>query len=215
MRREELPSWATPAADKKIGAVVVKEVLAPLFRQLKDRSPEEAVAAVFAAAAQEKDARRATLARQIAVDCYGALDDLPRLLGALGDAKHTDARDAAVSALRHWLGRGVEQPGKLYQFLIKQQKYPPGQAAIVVQLLHSFSDDDLRQPQTYDVLIAYLRHARLPIRQLASWHLYRLVPAGKKIKYDPAGTEAEREKAYKAWKKLIPEGQLPKGVGEN
>src|SRR5579885_389401 len=211
VQRREAPAWAAPEADRKRAALVVNELLAPMFDRLrKGGTPEEGLAALFDAADRQPDARRAALARRLAVDGYGALDDLPRLLGALGDAKHADAREAAVNALRHWLGRSVAQPGKLYQFLVRQQKYPPGQAAIVVQLLHSFGDDDLRQPQTYDLLTAYLRHARLPIRELARWHLYRLVPAGRNIKYDPAGTEAEREKAYRAWKKLIPDGQVPK-----
>ena len=58
-----------------------------------------------------------------------------------------------------------------------------------MQLLHS--PFDLDRPETYDALIAYLRHSRLPVRELARWHLYRLVPAGRKIVYDAAASEAD------------------------
>ena len=54
-----------------------------------------------------------------------------------------------------------------------------------------------------------VRHDQLPIRRLAYWHLQRLAPAGRDIKYNPEGTQAEREAAYKQWKKLITEGKLP------
>ena len=50
---------------------------------------------------------------------------------------------------------------------------------------------------------------RPAVRELAAWQLYRLVPSGKDITYDPTGSAEEREQAYKAWKKLVPDGKLP------
>jgi hypothetical protein len=78
----------------------------------------------------------------------------------------------------------------------------------VLQLLHSPFDP--KDPVTYQTLIAYLQHDRLAIRQLARWHLYRLVPQGAKIAYDPYGTPEQRAKAAREWKELIPDGELPK-----
>ena len=49
---------------------------------------------------------------------------------------------------------------------------------------------------------------KLPIRELARWYLYRWVSAGRSIPYNPADP-ASAEGAYKEWKKLIPDGQLP------
>jgi hypothetical protein len=57
-----------------------------------------------------------------------------------------------------------------------ERKVPAADAENILQLLHSFSDADLAQPETCEVLIDYLAHARLAIRGLAYWHLYRLVP---------------------------------------
>jgi hypothetical protein len=59
------------------------------------------------------------------------------------------------------------------------------------------------------VLIEYLTHDMAAIRNLAAWHLIRLVPAGKSIGYKPGSTKAECEPVYRAWKKLVPTGQLP------
>ena len=58
-------------------------------------------------------------------------------------------------------------------------------------------------------MIALLKHSKLPVRELARWHLVRLAPAGKKIDFDAAAPEADRQKAYEQWRALIPEGQLP------
>ena len=62
------------------------------------------------------------------------------------------------------------------------------------------------------VLIEYLAHDQSPIRNLAAWHLVRLVPQGKAIAFKPNGTKADTESAYREWKKLIPPGKLPPGA---
>jgi hypothetical protein len=128
---------------------------------------------------------------------------------ALIAGKHPDLWENATLVLRNWIGRGPGQDQKVYHNLIELRKYSPAHAATVVSLLHDFGPNELLQPETYDTLIEYLKHERLAIRGLAAWHLYRLVPAGRKIEYNPNGTPAEHEAAYNAWKKLIPNGQLP------
>src|SRR5581483_6234198 len=104
---------------------------------------------------------------------------------------------------------GPDQDRKLYDSLVQQSKFTPGQAEIVLQLLHSFSDQDLNRPETFETLIAYLGSSRPQVRELANWHLTRIVPAGKSIKYDAGASKEDREKAAKAWKQLIPDGKLP------
>lgn len=78
-----------------------------------------------------------------------------------------------------------------------------------MNLLHSFSDADLALPETYETLIAYLDNEDLAIRGLAYWHLYRLVPVGQKIGYNPQAPKAERQQTIQEWQKLIPKGKLP------
>jgi hypothetical protein len=146
--------------------------------------------------------------RQLAVDTLAALDDVAGVVAALGNA-HRDVRDTAVVALQHWIGRGPGQDGELHQLLTSRHQYTPQQAETCLHLLHDFSRDDMDRPETYETLIAYLRHRQPAVRALAAWYLYRLAPAGQKIAYDPTGPEAEREKAYQEWKRLIPQGKLP------
>jgi hypothetical protein len=148
-------------------------------------------------------------ARAAAIYLLGALDDLPRLATAVGTAHQHDVWDNGVLALRHWIGRAPGQDLKLYNALIERRHFPPEQAQMVLQLLHSFSAAQLARPETYETLIDLLDHDRLAIRGLAYWHLYRLVPSGRELGYDPLADKAARGKAIEAWKKLIPAGQLP------
>jgi len=145
--------------------------------------------------------------REVGIILCGALDDLPRLGAALARTKHRDVWDTVVVVLRHWIGRAPGQDQRLYQGLVEKAGYKPAEAETVLQLLHSpFAAD---QPETYETLLAYLNHNKLAIRELAWWHLSRLVPKGPAVRYDPAAPAAERRKAHDAWKALIPSGSLP------
>jgi HEAT repeat protein len=149
--------------------------------------------------------------RSLAVLGLGALDEMPKVLDALADDDegHEEVRQAAVQELRHWIGERPGQDPKLVAMLTEQKRYTPNQAETVLQLLHDLPADQLRQPQTWAALIGYLRADRAAIRTLAYWHLYRLVPQGREAKYNPVGDTKQREAAYEAWKKLIPDGKLP------
>jgi hypothetical protein len=145
--------------------------------------------------------------RRIAVYGLGALDDLPRLIDALSSSKFPDVRDVSVIALRHWIGRGEGQDMKLYEALVKKG-YSEKYATRVMQLLHSFGDPAKANPATYETLIEFLLSENAAVRQLASWHLTRLVPTAK-ITYDPLASAEDRQAAVAKWKELIPAGKLP------
>jgi len=146
--------------------------------------------------------------RLLGVTAAGALDDLPRVLNALADPKHADLRDHTVLVLRSWIGRGPGQVEKLHDAL-RAAKYSEVQARTIIRLLFGFSGEERRDPTTYDLLINYLKHSKLPVRELARWHLFRLTPLGHEIPYDAAAPAAERQRAYDAWRARVPEGKLP------
>lgn len=202
-RLETLPARALPEATKTESA----RKLRASFEKLRNRFEEQPVEAAIAAILTSTDA----MDRRVAVINMGAVDDLKGLADALHDAKHPDVRDTAVLVLRQWIGRNGEQDLKLYKTMLTH-KVNPVHAEVIMQLLHSFGDGDLCRPETYETLITYLDHPKLAIRELAQWHLYRLVPAGNHIKYDAAGSEAERKKAQDEWKKLVPDGKAPKAT---
>ncbi len=200
-RREKIPAWAEKGPRQTPEAEALHKAVAEQRRALAAKPVE---AALMEGLRSPDRARR-----QVALYSLAAVDDLPRLADALGHEKDAEVRDSTVPVLQAWIGRGPGQDAKLYNFLIQQRQYTPRQAETVLQLLHDFSADDRDRPETYETLIGYLRHAKPAVRELAKWYLYRWVPAGRNIAYDPAGSEAEQERGYQEWKKLIPNGKLP------
>src|SRR5262249_25884973 len=114
-------------------------------------------------------------ARFLAVLCLGSLDYLSELLDALEDPQHPDVREAAVIALRHWLGRKAGQD-RLLGAALRQKGYSEVKSDVVLHLLRSPDPEDLARRETYALLIEHLGSDKAGIRQLASWHLQRLVP---------------------------------------
>jgi hypothetical protein len=195
-----LPEWADPESNlseraRKVAAAVEK------FRAARAENPGAALKAFLGSADP--------IEQRLALVTLGATDDLATLGPTLAAAKTAEEWDMGIRVLRHWLGRAPGQDQKLYRFLTGSRGYTEAQAKIVMQLLFGFGAAELRRPETYQVLIDYLGHEKPGIRNLAAWHLVRLVPRGKDIPFKPDGSAADAAKAQAAWKKLIPEGELP------
>lgn len=205
-KRDAVPDWANPEAAASRGkaqhaAIAAYEALA------KEKEPRTALYDLLAAAENERDADRAKAFAEFAVFSLAAINDIDRVMQALGDPKQSEARKTAAVALRHWIGDAPGRDQRLYQYLPEHLGYSKPQAATVLHLLHN--EHPPEEPETYETLIAYLRHEKLAVRELAWRQLSRLVPENVAAPYDPAGTDAERAAAYKAWKELVPSGKLP------
>ena len=196
-RLEELPPEVTTMKEKDLKLL---EAACAWAKQV----PDESMATIL----KQGAASKVELERNAAVIAMGALDDLPSLLGTLAAAPHADTRAHAVLALRHWLGRAPGQTTKL-DAALRKAGYTEPQAHTVLHLLYGFTQEERREPRTYELLVSFLKHNRPVMRELAHWHLVRLAPAGKSITYDALAPEADRERAYEEWRKLIPAGKLP------
>ena len=155
----------------------IKKYVERLRQQVVKSSPRQATRAFVKS---ENANERAT-----GVIFMGALDDLEGLGEVITETKYPDTWDRAVVVVRHWLGRCPKQDQILYQRLLDKRGLKPVQAAGILQLLHSFGDADLAQPELYKMLVKFLDNDVLGIRGLAHWHLVRLVPAGKKFGFNP------------------------------
>ena len=150
--------------------------------------------------------------RILAVDCLGAIDDLPDLLDVLGDCKDSQIEKcvAAFVTLHSWLGRNGQNDLKLYDTLLKRN-FKEAEAVAIIQLLHGLSGERRRDPLTWELLIRDLAHPNPTLCYLAYHHLYQAVPEGRDIPYSPAGDAAQKKVAMAAWKNVIPDGKLPPG----
>lgn len=198
---EKLPDWADPEASqsaeaKKTAAAIEK------FRAARAANASAALKSYL----DSNDA----IEQRIALVTLGATDELERLGQALAAARNAEQWDFGITIVRHWLGRCPGNDQKLYALLVSPAMgYTPAQAKTIMNLLFGFTPEDARQPETYEVLIEYLKHDQRSIRNLAAWHLVRLAPSGKTIGFKPNGTKEEYDSAYREWKKLIPAGKVP------
>ena len=152
--------------------------------------------------------------RATGVIFMGAWTIWKELVKSSPETKYPDAWDRAVVVIRHWLGRGPGQDQILYQRLDRANvRLKPAQAAGVMQLLHSFGERNWPNRNCTPRWSSYLDNDVLGIRGLAHWHLVRLVPAGKKIGYNPLDPKEHATRAAYQWKKLIDDliakGELP------
>ena len=197
----KLPPWAMPDAATNATALRHKKLF-PRYFELVQTKPFEGILLDFMAS-DDADFRRAAIVMAAAADQLALLAPLMR------ETKHADMWDDAIRVLRHWIGRGPGQDQKLYKGLIASKLYKPVEAETVLQLLHSFNENDRAQPSTYEMLIDYLEDERPLMRALANWHLVRLVPGGRELNYSPTADKKAREEAVKKWRLLIPPGKLP------
>src|SRR5262249_44839539 len=101
--------------------------------------------------------------RILAIRCLGALDALGALIDGLGDPMHPDVRFEAAVALRIWISRGKEQAGKLYDRkkrsgILIEKRLRTDEAESVLELLDNLTPQEIRQRETYEALLAYLKH---------------------------------------------------------
>lgn len=196
-RLQEAPTWATRKEPNK----TVAEVAARYETARKGRAPLDALLELVALSDKDENATRAIVCRQFAVLSLAALDELPRVVAALELPRWPEVRDVAAVALRHQIGESPERAAALFGLLRDQLRYDEGTAEVVLQLLHSPFDPEQRE--TFDTLLAYLRHPKAAVRELARWHLERYLPEGKKLGFDAVADAASRDKAVAEWQKLI------------
>ncbi len=195
------PAWVDSAEDQTDKVMSMQKAVEKMRRAIADQG-------VLKAIAQAQDSKE-ILPRELAAYYGCALDQPAAGIKALKDEKSKEVRAAGFTALHHFIGRGSAQDLDLYNTLVAD-KVKSGQAGIILELLHGLSDEARIRPETYDTLITYLQSDQIAIRELAALNLYALVPQGKDIAYDAGAPADQRARAQAAWRKLIPEGQVPK-----
>ncbi len=141
--------------------------------------------------------------RREAVRCAAAMDDLGRVIDALID-KDLEVRLVAVESLRHWIGAGRGNVYKLFAAL--QPNYSEDEAEIILTLLHRWSPSQDADPQIRSLLVSYLTHRKVAIRELAHDYLLGLpdmLQPGLKIGYNALAPEDQLRQRALEWQKLV------------
>src|SRR5205085_10203144 len=117
-------------------------------------------------AASEAAGEQSPESRFLGVYCLGAIDNLPKVVEALGDSKDNrlEKCNAAYDVLKCWIGRQGPNDLKLYEVLLKP--YKENDADTVMQLLHGLSADQTPNPEPWNRLIHQPLHSKPAIVSL-------------------------------------------------
>jgi hypothetical protein len=89
------------------------------------------------------------------------------------------------------------------------RKYRASEAHNLFDLLHDFSDEDRKSPDTYEALAGCLENPKVSIAELGFWHLRRLAFGTKLPPFNAAAPIEERKKVADAVRDLVSKGKLP------
>jgi hypothetical protein len=202
VRLDRLPAWADPQFDNTADGRATRAAVTKLI---------QARAGGLDAGTDALLASKVPAEWRLGLATAAATDQLGKLAKVLSESPDPAVWDYGGTVLRHWLGRSAGQAAALFTFLTTERGYDPVAAGTVLDLLAGFTPAELRRPETYDALVEYLQHDKPAVRNLAAWHLVRLVPAGKAIPFRANAGKDELRPAYSQWKRLVPGGVLPAG----
>jgi hypothetical protein len=133
---------------------------------------------------------------ELAVKCL-AVSELPsELVQALARTEFEESRAAAITGLRQWLPLAKQNAETLKSEL--QKSFPPDQVDSIYRLLWGYGDDDARNEAQSRILVNWLSHDSVVIRQLAFQHIFRLTN-GQRYDYRPLNPENQRKVALQRW----------------
>ena len=155
--------------------------------------------------------------RLLAIYCLGALDEVGKLIDALGDGdvNHGPDRGAAYFTLQRWVSRSPAQAKILFDGkdigVLIDKKFKKREAETFVRLLHPMLAEDFGKAVTYQDLAAYLENSRIAIAEMAFWHLVGLSVGVKQFPmgFNAAASVEERERFAGEILKLIDKKILP------
>ncbi len=206
----------TPANPDKVpvsdNARAARRILSDLSTRLADMKPMEvALLELF-----QPDSRAEDPVRFSAVHALGSLDDVTALIDILGNGKlNPYCRFAAIDALRQFIGRNEDQERKLFDPKAKtgvliEKQFRTADARQIMELLHTPSEEQRGSPDFWMALTHLLAHEKHVIRELAIWHLARLLPEGlKKIGYNPSDPPDVLQAKAQQWKELVEAKSMP------
>ena len=144
---------------------------------------------------------------QMAVECLALTQHPESLARALVQSQHEESRLAAIRGLRQWLPRSPENAVQLKQELRKLMHADDAQS--VYRLLWGFSRKDVQNRVTADVLVNWLEHSDMAVRELAFYHIKRLT--GRSLDYRPNNRPALRQSSINRWRDYVDKtgGLLP------
>ena len=133
---------------------------------------------------------------ELAVKCLAVSELSSELVQALARTDFEESRAAALTGLRQWVPRDKQNARILKSEL--QKSFPPDEVDAIYRLLWGYGDDDARNQAKSRILVDWLSHDSVVIRQLAFQHIFRLTN-GQRYDYRPLNQENQRKVSLQRW----------------
>ncbi|MDB5335187.1 MAG: hypothetical protein JWN70_806 [Planctomycetaceae bacterium] len=185
---KDLPNW-----DRRLSTIAQKN--ARLFAdefKADESSAHDALLGLV-------DSRVYALSR-LAVSCLGLVGDYEMMLEVLDRNEHHESRVEAIKCLRVWVNLEPENRVKLKEAIAA--KFYPQEVDVVYRLIWGFQEQDARSKQTSELLIDWLEHDRLAVRELA-WFYIKSLTNRKLEVFDARGTPVHINAAVQKIRKIL------------
>ena len=128
-----------------------------------------------------------------------ATQQIPGLVEAIARAEFEEVRATAITGIRQWLPQSENNRDVLKSELEKH--FPPDQVDPIYRLLWGYDDSDARNQVTSRLLVDWLKHDSIVIRQLAFMHIFRLT--NQRYDYRPVNPPNQRRVAIERWEQHL------------
>lgn len=126
-------------------------------------------------------------------------EQISGLVETMARGEYEEVRAAAITGLRQWLPKAEANRDILKAEIEKH--FPPEQVDPIYRLLWGYDDTDARSQAASRLLVEWLRHDNIVIRQLAILHVYRLT--GQRYDYRPVDAAGRRNVAVERWEQHL------------
>lgn len=128
-----------------------------------------------------------------------ATQQIPGLIETMARAEFEEVRATAITGVRQWLPQSEDNRDALKSELEKH--FPPDQVDPIYRLLWGYDDSDARNQVTSRLLVDWLKHDSIVIRQLAFMHIFRLT--NQRYDYRPVNPSNQRRVAVDRWEQHL------------
>jgi hypothetical protein len=136
---------------------------------------------------------------EYAAKTLAVTEQISGLVEAMARGEHEEVRAAAITGLRQWLPQAEANRDVLRAEIEKH--FPPDQVDPIYRLLWGYDDADARNQGASRLLVDWLKHDSIVIRELAMLHIYRLT--GQRYDYRSVDPPGRRKVAVAHWEQHL------------
>jgi hypothetical protein len=136
---------------------------------------------------------------ELAVKCLACTAQYPELIQSLARAKFEEARNAAITGIRHWLPKAEENRVLLKSELSKN--FPADEVDSIYRLLWGYNQTDGTNKATSRILVDWLRHDSVVVRHLSFMYISQMT--GQRHDFRAVNPANQRRVSVRSWEEHL------------